>query len=110
MAGRKHYKVTAPYVTVKTLTPDLGPAIVGLYQNNPVPDDAEPAWIEHHLARGLITETGTAEAVAATAAVTAPVEPVAEAEAPAAEPEAAPEPPAPASHARRTTGRGAAEK
>jgi hypothetical protein len=51
----KSYVVTAAYVTVKTNTPD-GPRIVGRYAGTPVPADAPPEWIAHHLHKHMIAE------------------------------------------------------
>jgi hypothetical protein len=62
------YRVTGAYVTVKTNTTN-GPTVVGLYEGAPVPPDATPAWVEHHLANRLIEEVpGTAEEPTLTAA------------------------------------------
>ncbi len=49
------YVVTGAYVTVKTVTPD-GVRIVGRYAGAPVPPDASPEWITHHLDKGLIAK------------------------------------------------------
>lgn len=49
------YVVTAPYVTVKTMTQE-GPRVVGLYVNSPVPKDADPGWIERHIEAHMVME------------------------------------------------------
>lgn len=51
----KRYLVTGQYVTFKTMTAN-GLCVLGFYRGAPVPDDAEPAAIEHHLKVGLIEE------------------------------------------------------
>jgi hypothetical protein len=57
MAAAKVYRVTGPYVTVRTMT-ENGPRIIGLYTGARVPDDAEQEWIGNHLRDGLIGEVG----------------------------------------------------
>lgn len=49
------YVVTAPYVTVKTMTLE-GPRIVGLYVNAPVPRDVDQGWIDRHIEAGMVME------------------------------------------------------
>lgn len=47
------YRVTAPYVLARTMTPD-GPQVKGLYKDSLVPEDASSEWIERHLRKGMI--------------------------------------------------------
>lgn len=54
----KHYSVIGAYVTVRTVTQD-GPRVVGLYAGAPWPADASEEATAHHLAEGLIAETGS---------------------------------------------------
>ena len=74
------YRVVAPYITVKTMTPD-GMQIRGLHAGAPVPLDVEPAALEHHLTLGLIEPIPKAQARAVTRAVEAAGEPAAAGEA-----------------------------
>ncbi len=42
------YVVCAPYITLRTMTPE-GPRILGFYDGQPVPEDVPKEQIEHHL-------------------------------------------------------------
>ena len=48
----KSYRVVAPYITVKTMTPD-GMQIRGLHAGAMVPPDVTPESIGHHVTLGL---------------------------------------------------------
>lgn len=49
------YKVVAPYVTLKVPTKEAGGyQMVGFYAGAPVPEDIEPANLQHHLDAGLV--------------------------------------------------------
>lgn len=53
------YRVVAPYVTLKVPTRDAGGyQMVGFYAGAPVPDDVEPANLQHHLDAGLVVDEG----------------------------------------------------
>ena len=60
----KSYRVVAPYITVKTMTPD-GMQIRGLHAGAMVPPDVTPESIGHHVTLGLIEEIPQAQAKAA---------------------------------------------
>jgi hypothetical protein len=53
------YVVTAKLAIFKTMTPD-GLRMRYFYRGSPVPADAPPAQIEHHLTMGMIAKTGDA--------------------------------------------------
>jgi hypothetical protein len=53
------YVVTAKLAIFKTMTPD-GIRMRYFYEGAPVPADAPPEQIEHHLAMGMIAKTGDA--------------------------------------------------
>lgn len=57
------YVVTAELVIIRTRTPD-GVRLRHFYRGAPVPADAPPEQIEHHLRKGMITKTGEAKAPA----------------------------------------------
>jgi len=61
MAAKKTYVVTAELALFTTGT-HTGPMKLYYYKGAPVPEDAPQAEIDHHLAVGLITATGEAEA------------------------------------------------
>lgn len=67
------YIVTGAYVTVKTMT-HQGPRILGLMAGAPVPDDAEPAWVKHHLETNLIVEVEDPAAVPSNEVFLTPIE------------------------------------
>ena len=59
------YVVTAPYVTVRTMT-EQGARVLGLYADAPVPKDAPEDWVKNHLAAKMIAEVeDPAQAVSA---------------------------------------------
>jgi len=74
------YRVTAPYVTVRTMT-ENGPRIIGLYKGAVVPDDAAEDWIEAHTRDQLIEEFGAEAAPVSAESVPAEETPPAKAEA-----------------------------
>lgn len=49
------YVVTAPYVTVQTMTTH-GKRVIGLHTGAPVPDDAPESWVKGHLEAKMIAE------------------------------------------------------
>ena len=49
------YVVTAKLAIFRTQTPD-GPRLRNFYQGSPVPSDAPPEQIEHHLRKGMIAK------------------------------------------------------
>jgi len=53
------YVVTAKLAIFKTMTHD-GPRMRNFYQGSPVPSDAPPEQIEHHLRKGMIAKTSDA--------------------------------------------------
>lgn len=57
------YVVTAKLAIFRTQTPD-GPRLRYFYQGSPVPSDAPPEQIEHHLRRDMIAKAGDPKAPA----------------------------------------------
>lgn len=53
------YVVTAKLAIFRTMTTD-GPRMRNFYQGAPVPADAPPEQIEHHLRKGMIAKVGDA--------------------------------------------------
>jgi hypothetical protein len=53
----KQFAVTGPYVTVKTMTVD-GVKVIGLHRGAPVPQDVDPAHLQHLLDHDLVGEVG----------------------------------------------------
>ena len=51
------YVVTAKLAIFKTMTPE-GLRMRNYYQGSPVPSDAPPEQIEHHLRKGMIAKPG----------------------------------------------------
>ncbi len=51
------YVVTAELVILRTRTPD-GVRLRNFYRGAPVPADAPPEQIEHHLRKGMIAKAG----------------------------------------------------
>src|SRR5690242_5279763 len=49
------YRVTAPYVTLKTMT-ENGVRVVGLYAGAPVPFDVPQDSLDHHIRMGMVEE------------------------------------------------------
>lgn len=54
------YRVKAPYVLARTVTPD-GLRMVGLGEGALVPDDVPEEWVERHLRKGMIEKLPGAE-------------------------------------------------
>ncbi len=55
------YVVTAKLAIFRTHTPD-GPRLRNYYEGAPVPADAPPEQIEHHLRKGMIAKAGEPKA------------------------------------------------
>lgn len=58
MAASKSYVVTGACAYVKVPDDEGGQRVVLLYQNQPVPDDADAASVEHNVTVGLVSEVG----------------------------------------------------
>lgn len=75
----KSYKVLAPYVTLKVPDDATGALVIrGFYAGAPVPDDIDPANLQHHIDSGLVVEDDggvVAEQVAVPAGTPIPGEP-----------------------------------
>jgi hypothetical protein len=54
--ARSQFMVSAPLVNVRTFGLDGSPVVIARYAGAPVPQEADPEWIRHHLAHRLITE------------------------------------------------------
>jgi hypothetical protein len=65
------YVVTAPLVSVKTMTIE-GVRLINLYTGAPVPADADPGWVERHLEAKMIAKV--ADPAAVSVAVLSPQE------------------------------------
>lgn len=67
MAASKVYRVTAPLIRLKTMTPD-GVQYRDFHEGAFVPENTEDEAIKHHLSRGLIEEVKVPKAAAKEAA------------------------------------------
>lgn len=70
---RGKYVVTAPYVTLKTMTPQ-GVRLTGFFAGAPVPGDVPEDQLKHHLDFQMITEVDDPAAVASADLFPTPVE------------------------------------